>query len=373
MTRRPLSCSVIVPVHNAAHLLPQSLGALVTSDLPRDRWELIIADDGSTDDTARVAGRYADTIVRLPGKPHGPAYARNRGFEVARGDVIVFIDSDVVVHPDTLRQFVEFFEANPDVGAVFGSYDANPAEPGFMSQYRNLVHHYTHQRNAGEADTFWAGAGAIRREVFAEAGMYDEWHYGRPQIEDIELGARIRAIGSRTLLRPEIQATHLKRWTFWSVVKTDLKDRGIPWARLLAHRGAMMSTKSLNVRTVEKLYTVLVWVAALLFVTSLLWFESSLPSVLAGAAVVIVLIGNAPLWRFFARARGPWFAVRVVPMHLLYYLLNGLSFAAGIFLQQLVGPPIQDPTTEAYAEVGLQRWPPVPSRDGRSTWKSDDD
>jgi hypothetical protein len=54
-----------------------------------------------------------------------------------------------------------------------------------MSQYRNLIHHHVHHQNAGHVETFWAGAGGVRRDVFSEAGMYDEWHYGRPQIEDI--------------------------------------------------------------------------------------------------------------------------------------------------------------------------------------------
>ena len=127
-----------------------------------------------------------------------------------------------------------------------------------MSQYRNLLHHYVHQQNAGEVETFWAGAGAVRRSVFEEAGMYDEWHFARPQIEDIELGSRIRQLGHRILLRPEVHVTHFKRWTFVGVVRTDLRDRGIPWARLLAHRGAVLTTASLNLKWSEKLNTILV-------------------------------------------------------------------------------------------------------------------
>ncbi|CAG0989847.1 partial Poly(ribitol-phosphate) beta-N-acetylglucosaminyltransferase TarS, partial [Gammaproteobacteria bacterium] len=102
--------TVIMPAHNAAGLLPRSLGALRNSDLPRDRWELVVVDDGSSDETSLIAARYADTVVTLPGRPHGPAYARNRGFEVSRGDVIVFIDSDCVAHVDTLSRFAALFE-----------------------------------------------------------------------------------------------------------------------------------------------------------------------------------------------------------------------------------------------------------------------
>lgn len=362
--------SVIVPAHNAAGLLPRTLGALVTSDLPRQRWELIVVDDGSRDDTALVAGEYADVVVRLPGRPHGPAYARNRGFEASRGDIVVFIDADCVVHLDTLRRFAERFEADRTAGAVFGSYDDQPPAPGVLSQYRNLIHHYVHHQNAGDVETFWAGAGAVRREVFAEAGMYDEWHYPRPQIEDIELGARIRGTGKRVLLDPRIQVTHLKQWTFRSIIRTDMKDRGIPWARLLAHRGAMLSTGTLNLAWTEKLNTILVWLAALLLIAWPITRAAVVPLV-AVACLLIVIALNLPLWRFFARVRGVWFTFRIIPAHLLYYLLNGISFGIGLFLQQLIGPPLPDPAIDAYAEVGVKRWPPVPSRHRRSSWTAD--
>lgn len=370
MSDRPV-LSVIMPAHNAAGVLPRTLGALRASDLPKDRWELIVVDDGSTDETSLIAGRYADTVVTLPGRPHGPAYARNRGFEVSRGDIIVFIDSDCVVHTDTLSRFADTFAGEEEVGAVFGSYDNRPPAPGLMSQYRNLIHHYVHHRNAGDVETFWAGAGAVRREVFAEAGLYDEWHYGRPQIEDIELGARIRGLGQRIVLRPEIQVTHLKRWTLMGVIRTDLKDRGIPWARLLMHRGAMMATGSLNLRWTEKLNTVIAWLALLALLAWPLTGWSLLPWLALGG-VAIVMLTNYSLWQFFARLRGPAFAVLVMPAHLLYYLLNGISFGVGLLLLMLIGAPQPDPTTSAYAEVGVKRWPPVPSRNRPSSWTAGD-
>ena len=370
MSDQPL-LSVIMPAHNAAGILPRTLGALRNSDLPRDRWELVVVDDGSDDDTSLIAARYADTVVTLAGKAHGPAYARNRGFEVTRGDVIVFIDADCVAHTDTLSRFATLFTEQPDLGAAFGSYDTMPPAAGIVSQYRNLTHHFVHHRNAGEVETFWAGAGAIRRDVFAEAGMYDEWHYSKPQIEDIELGARIRGLGRRILLEPSIQVTHLKKWTLRAVIRTDLRDRGIPWARLLMHRGAMMSTATLNLRWSEKLNTVLVWLALALLIGAPL-VRSLTPIWVAAGCVAVVIVLNHQLWAFFARVRGPFFAVLVMPAHLMYYLLNGISFGVGLLLQHLIGPPLRDPITSAYDEVGVQRWPPVPTRNRPSSWTAGD-
>ena len=66
--------SVIIPAHQAERLLPVTLGALVKSDYPREMWELIVVDDGSQDDTSVIAGRYADTVIRLPGRPNGSSW-----------------------------------------------------------------------------------------------------------------------------------------------------------------------------------------------------------------------------------------------------------------------------------------------------------
>ena len=359
--------SVVVPAHQGERVLPHSLAALRASTLPREAWELIVVDDGSVDSTDCVAAEHADTVVRLPGLPHGPAYARNRGFELARGEVIVFVDADVCVHPDTLARFASIFAAQPDVGAVFGSYDADPPAKGFVSQYRNLLHHYHHQINAGDAQTFWAGCGAIRAEVFAAAGMYDEWHFPRPQIEDIELGNRIHELGHRILLRPEIQCVHLKRWTLRGMLVTDLSDRGVPWARLLVAQGSTLKSKSLNLKTREKICTALVW-CMLLFVAANAWFVQLDLLLAALLCLSPVLFLNRRLYAFFERARGFRFALGVVPLHVLYYCLNGVAAAYGWFLHELVGGPVPDPTVEAFAEVGLKTWPPVPVKRNSGWW-----
>ena len=353
--------SVIVPAHNGGGVLPRALAALAQSDLPRECWELIVVDDASNDDTPMIAARYADTVVRLPGRPHGPAYARNRGFEVCRGEAVVFIDADVLVHPSTLRRFADVFATEPDVSAVFGSYDDSPPARGIVSEYRNLLHHYVHHQNAGEAETFWAGCGAIRSTVFREAGMYDEWHYSRPQIEDIELGHRITALGHRIVIRPEIQGSHLKRWSLWQVIKTDLNDRGVPWTRLLMTKSEGMRTATLNLRVVEKVNTAFVALAWLCIALAVL---SGYVAWLLPAALWLlpVLVTNARLYLFFARKRGLGFALAVVPLNLLYYSLNIVSFTFGWLLHETVGAPRPDPTVEAYAEVGLETWPPVPAK-----------
>lgn len=87
---------------------------------------------------------------------------------------------------DAVDRVAMVFKREPDIAALFGSYDDNPGETTFLSQYRNLLHHFVHQQGCEDASTFWAGCGAIRREVFLSIGGFDEG-YVRPAIEDIEL------------------------------------------------------------------------------------------------------------------------------------------------------------------------------------------
>lgn len=365
MSSRPY-LSVVMPAHNATGVLPRVFDALLASDLPREEWEFIVVDDASPDATPLMAARHADTVIRLPGPPQGPAYARNRGAEAARGEVLVFVDSDVCVHPTTLRQFAELFRAEPGIGAAFGSYDDRPPAPGLVSQYRNLLHHYHHQQNGGDAETFWAGCGAIRRALFLKAGKYDEWHYPKPSIEDIELGHRLRAIGARIVLRPEIQCTHLKRWTLRNMAKTDLHDRGVPWMRLLLQEERIGTMQSLNLRWQEKVNTALAGLAAIAVVAGLAYDFRAFA--LLPLLLLPIFISNLPLYDFFRRVRGPGFALAVLPLHYFYYLLNCFSASLGFVLHHVVGEPHPRAEVQAFAEVGVAGWPPVPERGKWSPW-----
>ncbi|MEO8577995.1 MAG: glycosyltransferase, partial [Gemmatimonadales bacterium] len=245
----PLILSVVVPAHNAQVHLPSCLQALSAGDLPRDSWELIVVDDASTDTTATIAAAEADVLLHTGALARGPGYARNRGAEAASGEIVAFIDADVAVAPDCLRLMLERLSGDPSLVAVFGSYDDTPDDPAMVSRYRNLLHHYTHHQTAGYVSTFWAGCGAVRTAEFRKAGGFDEKRFPRPQIEDIELGYRLTRSG-RILLDPSLQGKHFKRWSVGSMMKTDFRDRAVPWVRLLLsrERDKSVSTPSLGAR-----------------------------------------------------------------------------------------------------------------------------
>jgi glycosyltransferase involved in cell wall biosynthesis len=371
--RRPY-LSVVIPVKNGRRFLPEMLETLCSGDYPRDQWELIVVDDGSTDDSSLVASRFADVIIRLPGPPHGPGYARNRGVERARGECVAFLDADVVVRSDTLRQLAFTLTSRTDIDAVFGAYCDEPSAAGLVSQYRNLLHHYTHDQDPGEVHSFWAGCGAVRRQVFVDVGMYDEWRFSRAQIEDIELGYRLAGHGHRILLRPDIQVTHLKRWTFWGMMRADFVDRGVPWARLLAEQRALLGPSgarlaSLNLRAKEKSNAFFVSLGVVLLVVSIAMRQPRVADV-GMAFLLLVVLRGLSLYSFFFRKRGLIFVVSAVVLHLIYYLTAAVSVTWGAILTLVIGEPRPDPAIEAFSELNLTAWPPVPKNPTKRVQKA---
>jgi GT2 family glycosyltransferase len=176
----------------------------------------------------------------------GPAAGRNAGAARATGSILVFIDSDVEVHPDVFVRIRAAFDAEPRLAAIFGSYDDAPSEHGVVSTFRNMLHHYVHQGSGGPATTFWAGLGAVRRDAFVQVDGFDDWRFGSPSVEDIELGLRLASAGAAIRLDPEIQGTHLKRWGLRTMLLTDLLHRGMPWTMLMLDRGPQAARLNLR-------------------------------------------------------------------------------------------------------------------------------
>jgi GT2 family glycosyltransferase len=369
----PVTVSVVIPVHNAAGHLEACLAALRRSDSPAS--ECIVIDDGSTDGSRKVAERHGAQIISLAGN-RGPAWARNRGAEAATSDFLFFIDADVYVHPETIGAVAAALARHGDFAALIGSYDDQPADPLFLSQYRNLFHHYVHQHGKEEAATFWTGCGAVRRAAFLEIGGFNQqWPKGC--VEDIELGFRLRQAGYRIRLEKEIQVTHGKRWRLLDLLRTDLFVRGVPWVALMLRDRRTVC--DLNLSWPSRISTLLTYllvltlaalagtghargtlpvlggiglgvISALLHdrVARVIWRKIPVPGLallmpalwatclseplsLAPLGILLALLGiQQEFYRFFARARGLSFAITVIPFHLLYFLCCGLAVPLGI-------------------------------------------
>jgi len=328
MSQAVQSLSVVIPVFNGRLHLSRCLAALAKSNLRV--LECIVVDDGSSDGSSEVAAAYGATVISTGGR-RGPAAARNLGAAASTGDILVFLDADVSVHSDTLGRIRKRFMSDAALDALIGSYDDTPADPGVVSLYKNLQHHYVHQHGRAEANTFWTGCGAIRRDVFIEAGGFDEG-YPRPCIEDIELGYRLRNAGRRIALDTRIQVQHRKHWSFRGLLHTDIFDRALPWTRLILKSGVLPN--DLNVAMPERISAL-----ALMATLPLTALSPRYPALLSLAAALILLtvLLNRRFYSFLAK-RGGWkLAGAGVLLHFLYYIYSSLSFGAGFLIHLVAG------------------------------------
>lgn len=322
-----LFISVIIPVYNASQYLDKCLASIETSSY--HSYEIIVVDDGSTDDSAKLAHKRGVKTLKLS-EQSGPAAARNYASKEAKGDVIFFIDADVTIQPGTVARLVKDFNKRSDIAAVFGSYDDSPEEQNFFSQYMNLRHHFVHQESNPEAVTFWSGCGAIRKDIFKLMDGFDEKKYSRPCIEDIELGFRLKKMGYQILLDKELQVKHLKKWSFISVVRTDIVQRAIPWSKLILESKEMI--RDLNLQLSQKVSTALVGLIIVIFVLSFFVPELIFMAVFLSASIMII---NHKLLAFFVKRKGLTFSLLAFIMYLLYYLYSGVTYVSCWILYKL--------------------------------------
>jgi glycosyltransferase involved in cell wall biosynthesis len=324
---RDIRLSVIVPVYNGSMCLPRCLEALGRSEY--SNFEVIVIDDCSTDDTPQIAerhrARYFRTVRRM-----GPAGARNYAVQQAGGEIVIFVDADVVVPPNALRLIAENFSQDPQLAAVFGSYDDSPAWKTFLSQYKNLMHHYVHQNSSESAVTFWAGCGAIRKAIFQEFGGFDALKYSEPSIEDIALGHKLACAGRKIKLDKRIEVKHLKRWTFRGLLRADILYRAVPWSKLILESRQVPRDLNLTYGARASALFVLGLTGGCLLIGLTLSGLLRIPMfvvVIPMALLALSLLAlNWNVYQFFFAKRGWWFAARAVPAHWFYYLYSSVTF-----------------------------------------------
>jgi glycosyltransferase involved in cell wall biosynthesis len=281
--------SIIIPVYNGQETIAECLRAVSGSDY--HGYECIVVDDGSKDNTLDIVRNFPCKIIQVADGPLGPANARNYGVEQAKGDIILFLDADVIIKLDTLSRIVKEFEEHSDVAALFGSYDETPASLNFVSQYKNLVHHFVHQQGHENATSFWSGCGAIRREIFVKMGGFDAKQFPRPSIEDIELGYRLTEAGYRIVLLKNVQVTHLKAWSLFGLLKTDIFYRAVPWTVLIVRHGRVLN--DLNLSISQRISTVL-----LLGIMLYIGIFASIPNIILLFLVTGLFLSLMNIWHW---------------------------------------------------------------------------
>jgi cellulose synthase/poly-beta-1,6-N-acetylglucosamine synthase-like glycosyltransferase len=229
---KPPRLSVIIAAFNCQHTLGACLRAIRGSAFTD--YELIVADDGSTDGTAAVAAEYADKLLKLAHA--GRTHARLSGVKAAAGEILINVDSDVLVRPDTLTVINAFFDEQPQADALTGCLTKHTPAPGFFSQYKNLYMHHIFQLLPARVAFLYGSVYATRRALWADPRHYlTTTAQGAAPADDTELGQLYTAAGKHIAFIKDLQVTHLKEYSFASFFKNDF-DIPFGWAQIFLRR-----------------------------------------------------------------------------------------------------------------------------------------
>ncbi len=320
-----MKISVIIPTYNGEATLRQCLEAVYRSDYPD--YEVVVVDDCSTDATPQIAAEFPCRVV-CHEVNRGAAVAKNTGAAAAEGDVVFFIDSDVIVRPDALSLIAEDLR-DPSVDAVVGLLDEAMPYPEFASQFKNLWMHYTYARLPEFVGVFYTSAAAARKKVFESLGGFDERYTGASITEDIELGMRLLTAGYRVRLDKRLTVVHLKRYTLWGLIRTDIaRSAGLTKTLI---RNKLERTGTRYYASVPWFFTASVPFAALLALGLLLLPVFPGPAGTASALALAAVWGfNAPFLAFLGRARGVKFFLQSLLFLPVNLWVSGIGALKGV-------------------------------------------
>jgi len=319
----PARVSVIVPVHNGGAAFVQCLDAL--RRVRYANYEVIVVDDASTDDTVAVARRFGSKVFPLP-RPSGPAIARNAGAREADGNILFFVDADIVVSPDALS-VVNDTLSGENVDAAVGLLSKKGTFQRLPSTYENLYMHYMYAGYRGTIPIFYTSAAAIERQVFEKVGGFDE-HYTSPGIEDMAYGRHLLRQGCAVRLEPRLAVTHKKEFTLVQLLRINFRKAAGTARLMLRTRGRKRLERPVSADWGFLLsipLTLLALIGAMLniVIQSVTLFVGSF------ALLLLTLVLNRGFLAFLRQERGIGFVIASLPLLWLNFLGYGLGIAWG--------------------------------------------
>ena len=335
MSNKP-QLSVIIPMYNSAGTINQCISAIYNSSY-KD-YEVIVVDDASTDNSAEIVSKFPCKLIRLD-KNLGPAYARNHGAKHAVGEILLFLDSDVVLEKSALEIAMNDLKMNKDSPAVVGIYSKTPANNTWFNWFMALQKFSNWTMSQEEEYTaFQTRLGAIRKDIFTDLGGYNPI-YRKADTEDYEFGYRLTSKYGNVLLDKRIMGRHYFP-SFPACVKRYFK-RSFMWFRLFLKRRKfdnVTTTKSTGFFAISGLLSLISFVLLLLF--SKVYISVKYTSHILGFAGVLFLaifvVGNSHFYRLSAKEKGVLFMIYTILTSYLLAIIVTMGVIVSIFTYPLV-------------------------------------
>ena len=319
-----MKISIIIPVYNSEDTLDLCLAAIFKSEL-KD-YEVVVVDDASGDASVKIAQKYPCRLIALK-ENKGAAAVRNIGAGNANGDILVFVDSDVVVYPAALNQLICHLD-DPGITGAVGMYSLKNRFGNFLSQYKHMVVCFRDlMTDDVNQDSFKAAFLAIRKEAFLSL-PFDE-NIKRASIEDIEFGRQLIKRGFRFILDKNIQVEHVKRFGLKDYFRNQYQRSCDIAMNYLTQGSQKFYLTKTRKNSYAKAYILRapLSVAFVFFVLLAVFLKA--PLILFGSVVVFIssMMLEYRFLHFVLKERKIIFTLQCV----LFYLVDGFISSLGIF------------------------------------------
>tara|TARA_B100000686_G_C16601607_1_gene868960 strand:- start:60 stop:1079 length:1020 start_codon:yes stop_codon:yes gene_type:complete len=302
--------SVVIPCYNAQRSVQSCLESLSRFISSNDD-EVIIVDDGSSDQTLAIASEYIKDKEKWQiiqnNINSGASVTRNNGAKTASKEIILFVDSDVIIVESFKSRLLDIFNEAEDIAGVQGIYDIHTPIDIFASKYKNLFYHYHHmliaKREVEFTSTFFF---AVRKKAFFKVGLFNET-IKRASVEDGELGSDLVTQGNRIILEKSLRVQHLADYTFFTLMKRSFQNAAQKIRSILKKR------KQLSVKYSQTEHPVNILIGIILGGCSL-------------GALVLSLINKVFIWYFLFGV----FAFFLASINQVYYVLKNKGLYFGI-------------------------------------------
>lgn len=321
MSQGPMSASVsiVIPAYNAATTISQTVEACLAQRYPAETLEVIVVDDGSTDETEKTLTSYP--VVYLKQKNAGPAAARNQGWKKAQGEIVFFTDADCIPEPDWVSRIIAHYN-DATIGAVGGSYGiANPGQLLADCVYQEII--ARHRRMPCSPRALGSYNLSVRRDILVRVNGFDE-SYRMASGEDNDLSYNIRKAGFQLVFEPQALVSHYHPSRLNSYLRSQFWH-GF-WRVRLYRAHPDMSGGDDYSGVVDYLQPVI----ALLVIGMLPWWWLSFVRTISAILLCLEMVLPLPIfWAVYRRSRRMRHAF-LIPVTFLRSFSRGLGMAFGI-------------------------------------------
>ena len=311
--------SVIVPVSNSQNTIEKCLKAIRNSNC-KD-YELIVVDCLSRDSTVLIADKYADRVIGL-NKACDRSQVRHSGINAATGEIIVNVDSDVAIEPDTLSKIADYFHNHKDIDALTGLLAKKHPNQDFFSQYKNIYMHYIFKKLPERVNFLYGSIYAFKKYIF------QNYSSNIKIADDTALGQYFVLKGRKIAFLNNLEVVHLKKYSIWSFVKNDFQ---IPfdWAKIFLNYNGWKQLGKFKTGYAHspKEQIISVILAPLLFLLIIFYNVFQQPLLLAASLALLWIFLNRLFFLFFLKEKGMFFTF----LAFFVTFFDNIIMATGIF------------------------------------------